>query len=67
VKTERHGSRIKKIHDKPKTLYKRVLDTPHVAEACKKKLRCAHAKLDVVAVKQEWDRQWTALKPTPQW
>ena len=67
VTTERHGSRLKKIYDKPKTPHQRVLDSPDVDETCKKKLRREHAKLDVVAVKQEWDRRLTALKPTPQW
>ncbi len=67
VKTERHGSRLRKIYDQPKTPYQRVLDSPDVSEACKKKLRREHAKLDVVKLKQEWDRRLTALKPTPQW
>lgn len=67
VKTERHGSRVKKIYDQPKTPYQRVLDSPDVSEACKQKLRREHAELDVVQIKQEWDRRLAALKPTPQW
>lgn len=67
VKTERQGSRIKKIYDEPKTPYQRVLDSPDISVADKKKLRRVHAKLDVVKIKREWDRCLAVLKPTPQW
>lgn len=67
VKTERHGSRLKKIYDTPKTPYQRVLDAPEVSDTVKHKLRREHAKLDVVVLKREWNRQLAALKPTPQW
>jgi len=67
VRTERHGSRIKKIYDKPKTPYQRVLDAPEVSDAAKASLRKEHAQLDLVALQQEWDRRLVALKPTPQW
>lgn len=67
LKTERHGSRVTKIYDQPKTPYQRVLDSPDVSDACKAKLRRAHAKLDVVEIKREWDRRLAALKPTAQW
>lgn len=66
VRTERHGSRIKKIYDKPKTPYQRVLDAPEVSDAAKASLRKEHAQLDLVALIQEWDRRLVALKPTPQ-
>jgi hypothetical protein len=67
LKTERHGSRSKKIYDKPKTPYQRVLDAPEVSEAVKVKLRREHAKLDVFLLKQEWNARLAELKPTPQW
>lgn len=67
VKTERRGSRVKKIYDALKTPYQRVLDSPDVSEPAKAKLRQAHAKLDVVVLKQEWNRRLAAVKPTRQW
>jgi hypothetical protein len=67
IETQRQGSRLKKIYDKPKTPYQRELDAPEVSDAAKAKLRREHAQLDLVALKQEWDRRLTALKPTPQW
>lgn len=67
IKTERHGSRLKKIYDQPKTPYQRVLDSPDVSDVYKKKLRREHAKLDVVKIKREWDQRLAALKPTLQW
>lgn len=67
LRTERQGSRLKKIYDKPKTPYQRVLDAPEVAEADKVKLRRAHAKLDVLALKTQVDRKLADLKPTRQW
>jgi IS30 family transposase len=67
VTTERHGSRVKKIYDKPKTPYQRVLDAPEVSDAVKARLRHEHAKLDVVVLKRQVDELLAALKPTPQW
>lgn len=67
LKTERKGSRLKKIYDAPKTPYQRVLDAPQVDEKLKAKLRREHAKLDVVMLKQQLDELLAALKPTPQW
>jgi hypothetical protein len=67
VKTERKGSRVKKIYDKPKTPYQRVLDAPEVSASVKAKLRREHAKLDVFRLKQEWNGRLAELKPTRQW
>lgn len=67
IKTERHGSRIKKSYDKPKTPYQRVLDAPEVSEPVKAALRREHAKLDVFLLKEEWNCRVAALKPTAQW
>lgn len=67
VKTERHGSRVKKIYDAPKTPYQRVLDSAQLSDAVKAKLRREHAQLDVVALKRQLDQLLTELKPTRQW
>lgn len=45
------------ICDPLKTPYQRVLDAPEVGEPHKAKLRKEHAKLDVVVLKQEWNRR----------
>jgi hypothetical protein len=67
VRTERHGSRLKKIYDQPKTPYPRVLDSPQVSEVLKAKLRREHARLDVVLLKRQLDELLAALKPTRRW
>ena len=67
LKTEHHGSHVKKIYDAPKTPSQRVLDSPDVSKQVKTKLRREHAQLDVVKLKQEIDRLLTELKPTRQW
>jgi hypothetical protein len=67
LKTEHHGSRVKKIYDAPKTPYQRVLDSPTVSEKDKAKLRREHAKLDVVQLKRQLDQLLEQLKPTPRW
>ncbi len=67
VKTEHHGSRVKKIYDAPKTPYQRVLDSPHITAEVKAKLRREHKKLDVVLLKRELDQRLAELKPTARW
>ena len=67
VQTERHGSRLKKIYDQPKTPYQRVLDAPEVSDASKTMLRRVHAQLDVVVLKRQVDELLAQLKPTRQW
>ncbi len=67
VRTEHHGSRIKKIYDAPQTPYQRVLDSPDVSEEAKARLHRAHRKLDVVLLKRELDERLAALKPTARW
>lgn len=66
LRTEHHGSRVKKIYDAPKTPYQRVVDSPDVSSPAKAKLRREHAQLDVVKLKQEIDRRLAELKPTRQ-
>ena len=67
IKTERHGSRLKQIYDKPKTPDQRLLDAPEVAARVKSTLRRAHAKLDVVTRKRLVEQLLAALRPTRQW
>ncbi len=67
VKTEHHGSRVKKIYDAPKTPYQRVLDSSLVSKQAKAKLRQEHAKLDVVKLKRQLDQLLAELQPTRQW
>lgn len=67
IKTERRGQRVTKIYDAPKTPYQRVLESSTVSEQVKAQLRREHAKLDVVVLKQEWNRRLAAVKPTSLW
>lgn len=67
LKTEHHGSRIKKVYDAPKTPYQRVLDSPTLGEKVKAQLRREHSQLDVVQLKRELDQRLAELKPTPRW
>ncbi len=67
LRTEYHGSRVKKIYDAPKTPYQRVLESPRVSAESKAKLRREHATLDVVQLKRELDQRLTELKPTRRW
>ena len=60
----REGNRVKKMYDDPKTPYQRVLDSPHVSEAEKAKLRAIHAKLDVVKLKRQLDQMLDDLEPS---
>jgi hypothetical protein len=55
------------VHDDPKTPYQRVLDSPQVSAAAKRKLRAFHAKLDLVALRRQIDELLAALTPTKQW
>ena len=57
----RQGSKVKKMYDEPKTPYQRVLDSPHVSDEAKRKLRAVHAKLDLVQLKREIDKRLDGL------
>jgi hypothetical protein len=67
LKTEHHGSRIKKIYAAPKTPYQRVLDSPAVSEKVKAQLRREQSQLDGVQLKRELDQRLAELKPSPRW
>ncbi len=67
VSKVRHGRRVQKLYDDPKTPYHRVLDSPHVGEPEQRKLRGLHAKLDVVELRRELDRRLDTLNPSHAW
>ncbi|MCA1552781.1 MAG: hypothetical protein LC737_00220 [Chloroflexi bacterium] len=63
----REGSRVKRIFDPPQTPYQRLLDSPHLSEAAKAKLRAVHTKLDVVNLKQQLDDLLARLPASKPW
>ncbi len=67
VVTQRQGRRLKKKYDALQTPYQRVLDAPELSAKAKAKLRREHTRLDLVALKREWNKRLNVLKPTPQW
>ena len=56
VNKQRIGSRVKKTYDQPKTPYKRVLDSPAVTAAQKKRLSDAYRKLNPAQLKRSISR-----------
>lgn len=65
IKKERVGSKIKKIHDKAKTPYLRILDSEDLPEEIKEKLRIQYKTLNLVLLKRQIDAILKRLKPTP--
>lgn len=55
VHKERHGSRVTKVYDAPRTPYQRVLDSPYLTDDVKDRLRQQYAQLDLVSLKQQLD------------
>ncbi len=64
AKKERTGSKIKKIYDKAKTPYQRVLEADDVSEEVKDKLIKQYQTLNLVQLKRQVDEISTRLKPT---
>ena len=60
----RVGSKVKKIHDEPKTPYHRLLECEALIPAEKKKLKTTYAALSLSKLKAELDRRLAALKPS---
>lgn len=52
IKKTRDGSKVKKVYDKAKTPYQRVLDSPYVSEESKQVLRDLYVQLNPVALKR---------------
>lgn len=63
----RVGRKVKKIYDDPQTPYQRVLDSEQVRPEDKRKLRAAHAQLDLVQLRTRLDEMLDALKPSKAW
>ena len=53
VSKERIGSRVKKTYDQPKTPYRRVLDSPAVSAAQKRRLTGTYRKLNPAQLKRD--------------
>ena len=65
VRKERIGSKVRKIHDKAKTPYQRVLEAEDVSEETKNKLTEQYKTLNLVLLKRQIDEILKRLKPTP--
>lgn len=64
VRKERIGSKVKKIHDKPKTPYQRIMEAEDVTEEIKDKLKKQYQTLNLVQLKRQIDEILKRLKPT---
>ena len=62
IKKERAGGHVRRRYDRPKTPYQRVLDSPHVPEETKVKLRAWYATLNPAALKRDIERRLTQLR-----
>ena len=60
---KRVGSRVRKIFDAPQTPYARLLESPEVSPADKRKLKARYTSLDVVALRREIDELLATLPP----
>ena len=61
----RVGSKVKKIHDKAATPYKRILRAKNVSKEVKNCLRVEYETLNLVQLKKQIDEILKRLKPTP--
>jgi len=61
----RMGSKIKKVHDKAATPYRRILRARDVSKEIKDKLRVEYKTLSLVDLKDQIDAVLKRLKPTP--
>lgn len=61
----RVGSKIKKVHDKATTPYRRILRAKDVSREVKDKLRSQYKTLNLVALKEQIDEVLKRLRPTP--
>jgi hypothetical protein len=63
----REGNKVKRVFDEPRTPYQRILDSPHISDTDKRKLRALHAQLDVVQLKRQIDERMETLRPSKTW
>jgi hypothetical protein len=61
VAKERRGSKVKKIYDKPKAPYERVLECSEIPEEVKNRLMKEYSNLNPAEIKREMKRAWTKL------
>ena len=64
VKKERIGSTVKKIHDKAKTPYQRILEAEDASKEIKDRLREQYMTLNLVLLKRQIDEILKRLKPS---
>ncbi|MBI2633738.1 MAG: hypothetical protein HYW80_00305 [Parcubacteria group bacterium] len=64
VKKERIKGHIKRVYDKPKTPYQRVMDSEYVLEETKRELRDTYNSLRPTKLKQDIEKLQTALYET---
>jgi len=53
---ERIGSRVIKRYDSPETPYQRLLESPHIEEEQKERLRAIYKELNVVKLKKQMEK-----------
>ncbi|MBU0999828.1 transposase family protein [Patescibacteria group bacterium] len=61
----RIGSKIRKVHDRAATPYKRILRARDVSKKLKNKLKAQYKTLNLVKLKEQIDEVLKRLKPTP--
>ena len=61
----RIGSKIRKVHDKATTPYRRILRARDVSKKVKDKLRAQYKALSLIKLKEQIDEVLKRLKPTP--
>ena len=57
IKKERIGSRIKRVYDKPKTPYQRVIESKDIPEKIKQQLTKQYEQLNPFALKRAIDKK----------
>ena len=62
IEKKRVGSKIYKIHDKPRTPYNRVLESEHVSDEYKQKLQTLYEALDPFTLKNNVDNLSKIIK-----
>ena len=61
IKKTRLNSKYKKRYDTPKTPYQRLLESPHVSAASKKRLRALHHTLNPLVLKHQIQQKLKAI------
>lgn len=56
IKKDRQGSKYKRVYDKTRTAYQRVLDDPNINQGIKNDLKDRYVKLNPITLKENIDR-----------